>query len=222
MGEIRTYSKRQKWTEEEISVLSAKYAITPRQELAAMFPSRDIRSVECKANWLGLKRDKKPARSADEIRKTKREGMARLRASDPEAARRKRNDYHARNRQKRVEKMRAYYGRRFFWGRAMKLRGEGRATSDDLSRLWKRQRGLCALTGRRLSRDNAHLDHIIARARGGSDRAENLRWLCTEANLARRELSDVEFIKLCSEVMAWIGERIAQVEAIQQKDTLCA
>lgn len=111
-----------------------------------------------------------------------------------------------------LAKMRDYYARRFFWGRAMKLRGSGRATAADLARLWRTQRGRCALTGRRLGRDNAHLDHIEAKSRGGSDAASNLRWVCSEANLARRELSDAEFVALCADVMRWIGERISLCE----------
>lgn len=153
------------------------------------------------------------ARSPDEIRKAKREHMARKRAADPEAARAYSREFHDRNRERNLAKMRHYYGRRFFWGRAMKLRGEDRATTSDLARLWKQQRGLCALTGRKLTRENAHLDHRIAKARGGSDRMSNLRWLCNEANLAKRELSDAEFTALCSDVMRWIGERIQAVEA---------
>lgn len=156
-------------------------------------------------------------RSIEETRRAKREHMAKKRAADPEAARAYSRNYHHRNRDKQTEKMRNYYARRFFWGRAMKLRGEGRATATDLARLWKQQGGFCGLTGRRLSRDNAHLDHIVAKARGGSDQPSNLRWLCTEANLARRELSDAEFVALCSDVMAWIGQRIAEVERITRE-----
>lgn len=151
------------------------------------------------------------ARSREEMLKAKREGMARLRAKDPDAARRKRNEYHARNREKETAKMRAYYARRFFWGRAMKLRGEDRATAKVLASIWKMQRGLCALTGRRLDR-TAQLDHIVPRARGGTDIPQNLRWVCNEANLAKRDLTDAEFLTLCQDVMRWIGERIQAVE----------
>jgi 5-methylcytosine-specific restriction endonuclease McrA len=100
--------------------------------------------------------------------------------------------------------MRAYYARRFFWGRAMKLRGENRATFRDLARIWKNQRGRCALTGRRLDR-TAQLDHVLAKARGGTDEASNLRWLCKAANLARREFSDDEFFTLCFDVVRMRG-----------------
>lgn len=49
MGEIRSYSKRQRWKDEEIAVLKEKYATASRAELVEAFPSRDIRVVECKA-----------------------------------------------------------------------------------------------------------------------------------------------------------------------------
>ena len=140
-------------------------------------------------------------RSVEETREAKRLHMARKRAADPEGSRRYHRERHHKNRDRNCAKMRDYYARRFFWGRAMKLRGEGRATTADLSRLWKAQRGRCALTGRRLSRADAHLDHITAKARGGSDEIGNLRWVCVAANLAKRELSDAEFLTLCRDVV---------------------
>jgi hypothetical protein len=151
--------------------------------------------------------------SIEVVRERKRLFMARKRAENPQAARDYGNAYHAKNRGERTAKMRAYYARRFFWGRAMKLRGEGRATAADLASLWRRQHGRCALTGRKLDR-TAQPDHILSKARCGDDSKGNLRWLCKEANLARRELSDAEFTSLCRDVMRWIGKRIAQVEYI--------
>jgi 5-methylcytosine-specific restriction endonuclease McrA len=153
-------------------------------------------------------------RSIEEIRKAKREHMARRRAADPQGERAYRRAYHAANRDARTAKMRAYYGRRFFWGKAMKLRGEDRATAKELAALWKAQRGRCALTGRRLDR-SAQLDHKTPKARGGGDNPANLQWLCVAANLAKRDLTDAEFAALCGDVMAWIGRRIAAVEALQ-------
>jgi len=67
--------------------------------------------------------------------------------------------------------------------------------------LWKQQRGRCALTGMRLTRDNAELDHVIARSKGGSNDRSNLRWLQKDVNQARRSLSDLEFISLCKSVV---------------------
>ena len=151
-------------------------------------------------------------RTREEYLKAKREGMARQRAKDPEGARQRRMAWHHRNRERQTKKMRDYTARRFFWNREMHLRQSGRATARELAGLWRRQRGRCALTGRRLDRANAHLDHIVPLARGGGDGVGNLRWLCHEANLAKRALSDAQFVALCGAVMRWIGLRIAEVE----------
>lgn len=143
----------------------------------------------------------------------KRASMARRRAADPQKARAYRNAYHAANRDVQIERMRAYYAKRFFWAKAMKLRGSDRATAKDLAAIWKRQRGLCALTGRRLDRA-AQLDHKHPKTRGGSDRADNIQWLCEAANMAKRAMTDAEFINLCIDVTRWIGERIQLVESL--------
>jgi CRISPR/Cas system Type II protein with McrA/HNH and RuvC-like nuclease domain len=152
------------------------------------------------------------ARDIETVRKSKREHMARKRAADPEAARAYSRSYHQANREKTTAKMREYYERRFFWGRAMKLRGSNRATVSDISRLWYAQRGKCALTGRRLDR-TAQLDHITPKAKGGDDCASNLRWVCAAINYAKRDMSDAELQALCADVMAWIGRRIAEVHS---------
>ena len=91
----------------------------------------------------------------------------------------------------------------------MKLRGEDAATLRCLASLWRKQKGLCALTGRRLDR-TAQLDHKLPRARGGGDNIQNLQWLCREANYAKRDLTNAEFHVLCAETMRWIGTRIAR------------
>lgn len=153
------------------------------------------------------------ARTIEETRKAKRDFMAKKRAADPDAARKYSRNYHDKNREKQKKKMRDYYAKRFFWGKAMKLRGVGKATTKQLAFLWKRQRGRCALTGVRLDR-TAQLDHRLPKARGGSDCIENLQWLSEIANLAKRDLTDEEFVELSEAVMRWIGRRIADVDAI--------
>lgn len=152
------------------------------------------------------------ARDPGKIRERKRVSMAKAREADPEKARAYRNAYHAANRDAQTEKMRLYYAKRFFWGRAMKLRSKARATPAELALIWKRQRGRCALTGTRLDR-SAELDHITPRARGGDDSAPNLRWVTAEVNRAKRDMTDAEFFTLCESVMRWIGERIELVDA---------
>jgi 5-methylcytosine-specific restriction endonuclease McrA len=150
------------------------------------------------------------ARTIEQDRKIKREHMARKRARDPEAARAYARLDHSRNRDKRTAQMRDYYERRFFWGRAMKLRGPLRATTAQVSRLWYNQRGRCALTGRKMDR-SAQLDHILPKVRGGNDSVENLQWVCEAANIAKRHMTEEEFTALCADVMSWIGRRIQQV-----------
>lgn len=157
-------------------------------------------------------------KNPDKVREQKRLSMAKARAKDPQAARDYRNSYHEANREEQTAKMRAYAKRRFFWTKAMKLRGDSRATPLDIASLWKKQRGLCALTGRRLDR-TSQLDHKLPKARGGSDEICNLQWLCESANLAKRDLTDGEFAALCADVMKWIGERIAAVESIKSKES---
>lgn len=70
-----------------------------------------------------------------------------------------------------------------------------------LARLWKHQRGKCALSARKLTKENAELDHIIARSKGGSDTIENLRWVCKEANRAKDKLTDEELLLLCNDII---------------------
>lgn len=152
-------------------------------------------------------------RNPELMRERKRESMARRRAADPEAARAYARANHHANREVRLEAMRAYCSRRFFWVKATKLRGPRRATAQQIASLWKAQRGRCALTGRRLDR-SAQLDHKLPKARGGGDEITNLQWLCEAANLAKRDLTDAEFAALCADVMAWIGRRIAAVDII--------
>lgn len=154
------------------------------------------------------------ARTIEQIRESKRLHMAQKRAADVDAARAYSMEYHFRNHEKNKAKMREYYAKRFFWGRAMKLRGKGRASTVEIASIWRKQRGLCALTGRRLDR-TAQLDHVLPKARGGDDTAANLQWVCEEVNIAKRHMTDAEFVSLCSSVMRWIGERIQMVDEIR-------
>lgn len=146
-------------------------------------------------------------RTIEQVRKAKRECMARRWAANPDLMRQKSRNWHHANRERNCRGMRLYYAKRFFWGRAMKLRGMERANYKQLARMWHEQRGLCALTGRKLDR-SAQLDHIVPKAKGGGDDIGNLRWVCEIANICKRHLSDEEFLILCSDVMSWIGRRI--------------
>lgn len=113
------------------------------------------------------------------------------------------NDYRSANRERLCEKQKRYQERRFFHMRAANLRIRAKvecATDAQIARLWKQQRGLCGLTGRKLTRDNAQLDHIIPVVKRGSSTIDNLRWVHRDVNNAKRDLLDADFIALCQEV----------------------
>jgi len=99
--------------------------------------------------------------------------------------------------------------KRMFYQKAMMLRHRkngGKVTISTkqltwlLGRLWINQRGLCALTGRRLTRD-AHLDHIVPVSKNGTNDISNLQFLTPEVNQAKSDLGVDAFIKLCEEVL---------------------
>lgn len=76
-------------------------------------------------------------------------------------------------------------------------------TTADLMLLWEKQQGLCALSGRQLDILTATIDHIIPKARGGTHEIDNLRWTTPEANFAKRDLLDEEFLTLCKSCIEW-------------------
>lgn len=81
--------------------------------------------------------------------------------------------------------------------------------------MWEQQGGLCALTGWPMNArcGEVHLDHVIPQSRGGSHDISNLRWVCAKANFAKRNLTDEEFVELCSSVVEWIARRIVTAGA---------
>lgn len=69
--------------------------------------------------------------------------------------------------------------------------------------LWKRQRGRCALTGLRLTRINAAIDHVVAISKGGTNQPMNLQWTTKLANLAKSDMSYMDFLAFCAQVLAY-------------------
>ena len=67
--------------------------------------------------------------------------------------------------------------------------------------MYKDQRGLCALSGRKLTKTDMQLDHIIPESRGGTHAATNLRWVCQAANDAKKALMDAELMDLCRDIL---------------------
>lgn len=121
----------------------------------------------------------------------------------------KRKNMTKEDRKKESEKQLKYLHKRFFYARAMKINERIRKKgykaiyhNQDLcvllARMWKKQKGLCAISGDKLTRSNANVDHIIAIANGGSDEIDNLRWVTYEYNRMKSSMDDDEFIKKAS------------------------
>ncbi len=75
----------------------------------------------------------------------------------------------------------------------------------ELARLFISQKGLCRLTGEKLTRENISLDHIIPKIRGGGTGIGNLSFVTKEVNLAKHKLLDVEFVELCKKVISHVA-----------------
>ena len=97
--------------------------------------------------------------------------------------------------------------RRFFYVRAGNHCGSGENRTNqteralELARLWKTQRGMCAVTGWRLDKENAQLDHIVPKSKGGDNAISNLRWIHRDVNYSKRDMTDEVFFRLCSAVV---------------------
>jgi 5-methylcytosine-specific restriction endonuclease McrA len=102
---------------------------------------------------------------------------------------------------------RGFFRSRLLFSTGVRRSGSGKPDFDawDLLLLWKRQRGRCALTGVRLDRSNAHLDHVVPVRRGGTNSLTNLRWVSEAANRAKHTLLDSELLTLCRQVLAYAG-----------------
>ena len=189
-------------------MLHRLYERSTWDELKMAFKGRTRRMIQCKANGLGLQRHKAPKRTIEQVREAKRIAMRESRIRNPERLRDVRRAWYENNREAVLQKNRAWARRRFFRNKAARRCG---ATPEQLFGLWVRQRGRCALSGKKLDR-TAHLDHVLPKARGGADCIENYRWVAPEVNLMKRDLTDTEFMAICKDCMAWIGERIDMIE----------
>ena len=86
-------------------------------------------------------------------------------------------------------RVKTYYKRRFFYARAAIIRNRSKKEDVEcnlgvqdlaifLSKQWKKQKGICLLTGDRLTRENAVVDHITAISKSGDSNTGNLRCRC--------------------------------------------
>lgn len=78
----------------------------------------------------------------------------------------------------------------------------GNVTIQGILAALERQQFRCALTGRRLTPDEASLDHIIPISRGGQHTPENIQILHRDVNRAKSTLTNDEFVGLCRDILA--------------------
>ena len=101
----------------------------------------------------------------------------------------------------------------FKWRVQFVRRSEPTVTVAGIMALWEKQDGCCALTGEALTRETAQIDHATPLTRGGRGLGiTNLQWVTKQVNLAKRDLTNEEFLGLCNSVVEWLGRRLAQVE----------
>jgi hypothetical protein len=69
---------------------------------------------------------------------------------------------------------------------------------EAIKKLWDKQEGKCFYTGEQLIvGQNASLDHIIPKCKGGLNTIDNLQWVLTSINAGKSDLTSEEFIRLC-------------------------
>ncbi len=75
----------------------------------------------------------------------------------------------------------------------------------DIWKIAKKQKLKCAISGRKLTKENISLDHIVPLSRGGKNEPHNLRLVEHRINLALHVLTDQEFFDMCKSVVDYNG-----------------
>ena len=75
----------------------------------------------------------------------------------------------------------------------------------ELRALLEQQGYKCALTGRDLDPQTAHVDHVKPIAEGGESGIDNLQWLDMTVNRAKGTMSVADFYTMCRDVVRHLG-----------------
>jgi 1,4-dihydroxy-2-naphthoyl-CoA synthase len=108
-------------------------------------------------------------------------------------------------------KQKRYNDKRFFYSRATTIINRAKKRNElipytvneltiFLASLWRKQNGFCVLSGDKLTRDNACVDHIITKKNKGDNSLKNLRWVTEECNQLKSGLNDEDLIKLIKKI----------------------
>ena len=80
------------------------------------------------------------------------------------------------------------------------MKPQGKITTKSVLALLEHQNFRCALTGRKLTPQEASLDHIVPVRDGGQHVIENTQVLHRSVNKAKSVLPNDVFIQMCKEV----------------------
>lgn len=108
-------------------------------------------------------------------------------------------EYRARNPEPRLANVKAWQAANPEKVRGYKLRNkhkrrarEGGFTQRDITRMFARQRGECAICATSI-RDGYHVDHVIALTRGGTNWCGNLQLLCASCNQHKSDKLPIQY-----------------------------
>lgn len=72
---------------------------------------------------------------------------------------------------------------------------------DDLNRMWNKQKGTCNLCGDKLNKYSFHIDHTIAKSKGGESSINNFQFLCEKCNRGKFIWTTKEYIEHCKKIV---------------------
>lgn len=115
-------------------------------------------------------------------------------------------DYYEKNKSRILKSNKSWREFRFFYSRARRTVSRTKegcvdSLTSQIFWLWHKQRGRCAMTGKRLNR-SAELDHIIPVSKGGKNEPSNLQWLAPEVNQCKNDMTVDEFMAVCINVLS--------------------
>jgi 5-methylcytosine-specific restriction endonuclease McrA len=73
----------------------------------------------------------------------------------------------------------------------------------DLWKLAKKQKLICAISGRKLTTENISVDHVVPLSKGGSTKIDNMQLVDYHANLAKFTFTMSELYTLCEDILKY-------------------
>jgi len=73
-------------------------------------------------------------------------------------------------------------------------------TANQILKIVEDQNYICALSGRKLTPENASVDHIVPLSKNGTHDISNIWIIDLKVNLAKGTMSVEEFISMCKDV----------------------